>query len=205
MSAMFLTSVWLPNVTKVSGRNEKKACVIALTRLLCESDLCLSQANNWKAVVEHIIRVLEDVDASPSLSKDDDEALLDLEQTGYEAGFSKLHFASVVPADLLSEFPPGKSYFVTSLSALSAAKPGVVSMIFHFLLHDHSYHIACSIQRLRRLFKRQFYKHFNNILHSTMPHSSSDPNENECEILDFKSSIPLSYTYSFIAGRCTCR
>lgn len=129
---MFVGTVWLTNVTKVRGRNEKKATVIGLTRLLCESDFCLQQPTMWSKVLEATVIVLEDVEDSTSNVKDADDALLDLEQTGYEAGFSKLHFASVVSTDMLNEFPVGRNYFVTSLSTLLASRPGVVrSNCFH--------------------------------------------------------------------------
>ncbi|TMW55093.1 hypothetical protein Poli38472_013855 [Pythium oligandrum] len=129
MSKMFLVSVWAENATKVRGRNEKKACVIGLTRLLCESELCKSQLDVWKSTLEATVKVLEDVEDSSSLVRDNDDVLEDLEQTGYEAGFSKLHFASIVPTDCLSEYPEGKNYFVTSLAKLSASQPGVYSAV----------------------------------------------------------------------------
>jgi exportin-2 (importin alpha re-exporter) len=127
MAKMFTETVWLPNVTKIRGRNEKKATVIGLTRFLCESEFCQSHMDIWKNVLAAAVNVLEDVEESASVVKDADEALLDLEQTGYEAGFSKLHFASIVPTDLLGEFPVARNYFVTSLSTLSSKRPGVVS------------------------------------------------------------------------------
>ncbi|KAJ0398405.1 hypothetical protein ATCC90586_000696 [Pythium insidiosum] len=92
--------------------------------LICEANMIMSDIEMWQALLSGIIRVLAEDDTS-SVVKDTDDMLEDLEQTGYEAGYSKLHFASVVPSDLLVDYPPAKGYFVSELAKLSAMRPGV--------------------------------------------------------------------------------
>lgn len=126
MSTMFLKSVWLQNSVRARAVAEKKACVVGLTRLLCESELCLSDLPLWGEVLVADVKLLEeDADGAVAV-KDEDESLLELEQTGYEAGYSKLYFASATPIDYLSEYPPPSRYLAESIAKLSAARPGVV-------------------------------------------------------------------------------
>jgi hypothetical protein len=126
MSKMFLNSVWLQNSVRARALVEKKACVVGLTRLLCESDLCLVDPKIWSEVLVADVKVLEENADGAVAVKDEDESLLELEQTGYEAGFSKLYFASSAPVDYLPEYPAPTRYLAESIAKLSAARPGVV-------------------------------------------------------------------------------
>ncbi|KAF1778937.1 Armadillo-type fold [Phytophthora cactorum] len=56
------------------------------------------------------VKVLEEAGESGAAVKDEDESLLELEQTGYEAGYAKLFFASVIPLDHLQEYPVPTRY-----------------------------------------------------------------------------------------------
>lgn len=127
MSTMFLRSVWLEHVIRARGAVERKVCVIGLTRLMCESELCASQLELWKDALVVAVKILEEGDDGSTAVKDEDESLLELEQTGYEAGYSKLYFANVVSLDALAEYPLAKRYLTESIAKLSASRPGVVS------------------------------------------------------------------------------
>jgi exportin-2 (importin alpha re-exporter) len=127
MSTMFLRSVWLEHVIRARGAVERKVCVIGLTRLMCESELCASQLDLWKDALVVAVKILEEGDDGSAAVKDEDESLLELEQTGYEAGYSKLYFANVVSLDALAEYPPAKRYLTESVAKLSASRPGVYS------------------------------------------------------------------------------
>lgn len=150
MSNMFLKSVWLQNSVRARALVEKKACVVGLTRLLCESELCLSNPALWAEVLVANVKVLEENAEGAVAVKDEDETLLELEQTGYEAGYSKLYFASSTLVDYLPEFPAPTRYLAESIAKLSAARPGVVcSVLLIFLLLSIvslRYH-CCSILR----------------------------------------------------------
>lgn len=126
---MFVKNVWLENVARARGTIEKKACVVGLTRLMCESELCTSNLEMWKESMLAALKVLEEGDDGAAGIKDEDESLLELEQTGYEAGYSKLFFASVIPVDYLAEYPPAKQYLTESVAKLSASRPGVVCIL----------------------------------------------------------------------------
>ncbi|TDH64918.1 uncharacterized protein CCR75_000629 [Bremia lactucae] len=125
MASMFLRSVWLPCNARGRKRAEQKACIIGLTRLMCETELCLADLELWIELLIRAIQVLEEGGESTSAIKDEDESLLELEETGYEAGYAKLFFASVVSLDHLQEYPVPTRYLVESIAKLSASRPGV--------------------------------------------------------------------------------
>lgn len=129
MSTMFVKNVWFENVVRARGAIEKKACVVGLTRLMCESEFCTSNLEMWKESMLAALKVLEEGDDGVAGFKDEDESLLELEQTGYEAGYSKLFFASVIPVDYLAEYPPAKQYLTESVAKLSASRPGMVCIL----------------------------------------------------------------------------
>uniref|UniRef100_K3WBA5 Importin N-terminal domain-containing protein n=1 Tax=Globisporangium ultimum (strain ATCC 200006 / CBS 805.95 / DAOM BR144) TaxID=431595 RepID=K3WBA5_GLOUD len=128
MSSMFLKNVWLEHVVRARGAVERKVCVVGLTRLMCESEICTSDLEVWKAVLVVALSILEEGDDGSAAVKGEDESLLELEQTGYEAGYSKLYFANVVSLDALAEYPPAKRYLTESIAKLSASRPGVYSV-----------------------------------------------------------------------------
>jgi exportin-2 (importin alpha re-exporter) len=127
---MVLDPVWIENAVRARGQSEKKAFIVGLTRLMCESELTASQPVVWGKLLAAAMKVLEDGEESTLSVKDEEETLLDLEQTGYEAGYSKLFFASVAPTDYLMEYAPPRQYLVESLSKFSSVKPGTVRLIF---------------------------------------------------------------------------
>ncbi|KAI9907456.1 hypothetical protein PsorP6_004090 [Peronosclerospora sorghi] len=125
MSTMFLKSVWFSCEARGRSVAERKACVVGLTRLMCETELGVADLDLWTDMVVAAVKVLEITGDSGAVVQDEDESLLELEQTGYEAGYAKLFFASVGPLDHLHEYPEAKRYLVESIAKLSAAKPGV--------------------------------------------------------------------------------
>ena len=126
---MLLTSVWTGGASHSKGLLERKACVIGLTRLACETNLCRSQGEFWGKLVTAAINLLETPDSAAQL-KDEEEALLDLEQTGYEAGYSKLYFATVTSADYLPEYGLPQLFLVQSISKLSPSEPAKVRGLY---------------------------------------------------------------------------
>ncbi|CAH0489983.1 unnamed protein product [Peronospora farinosa] len=125
MATMFIKSVWLTCNARGRDPAERKACVIGLTRLMCETELCGADLDTWSEMLAAAVKVLEEAGESGAVVKDEDESLLELEETGYEAGYAKLFFASVVPLDHLQEYPVPTRYLAESIAKLSASKPGV--------------------------------------------------------------------------------
>lgn len=123
MGVMLLEQVWLTNATKVTGSIERKAISIALTRMLCESSQIKTNEAKWIQVLSTILHLFEEKETLTQ-TKDADDALLELEETGYEAGFSKLCYACNQESDLLPDFPAPKVYLVQSLATLSGSHPG---------------------------------------------------------------------------------
>lgn len=131
MSSMLMKQIWIPNVMKIRGEMEKKNVSIAMTRIACEVPGIQADAECWGNLLAEIVNVLEEAEETTA-QKDADDALLELEETGYEAGYSKLCFASISGNDLLCEIPSAKMYLATSLSTLSGSRPGVVRIYFSF-------------------------------------------------------------------------
>lgn len=125
MSTMFIKSVWLTCNARGRGPAERKACVIGLTRLMCETDLCIADLDLWTEMLAAAVSLLEEGGENGFAVKDEDESLLELEQTGYEAGYARLFFASVVPLDHLQEYTVPTRYLAESIAKLSASRPGV--------------------------------------------------------------------------------
>ena len=128
MGAMLLRDVWMPNFMKIRGVLERKTVAIGMNRILCEVPEVLSNQTLWIEVLNGILQLFEDKQEVAQV-KDASDQLAELEETGYEAGFSKLYFASSKPVDLLPEFPSAKHHLATSLSTLSTQRPGVVSTL----------------------------------------------------------------------------
>ena len=131
MGLMLVQQVWIPNFMKVRGKLERKTVAIGMNRILCEAPVVKNNPELWITMLNGILQFFEDTQVEEQV-KDADEQLLELEETGYEAGFSKLYFASSKTVDLLAEFPSAKHHLATSLSTLSAANPGTVSSLLFF-------------------------------------------------------------------------
>jgi len=126
-----VSNVWVNNALHVKDHLERKACVIAMTRMLVEVPQLQDpqQANAWSQILSVAVKLVEQENVSGDVSTkqpDAEDALEALEETGYEAGFSKLYFAASKQNDYLKGVAPsGKAFLVNELSKASAAKPGV--------------------------------------------------------------------------------
>lgn len=137
MGRMVLEGVWLKEVLKIRGTLEKKTVAVSMVRVLCEYQLVMTDDVLWVKQLTALLLLLEEKDDTTAL-KDADDELAELEETGYEAGFSKLYFASATSMDIFSSISCPKKFLVSTLSTLSSARPGHVRTL-NYLYCSNSY------------------------------------------------------------------
>ncbi|OQS02111.1 exportin-2 [Thraustotheca clavata] len=124
MTTMLLP-LWVEHIIRANAA-EKKAALVGLTLLVCDSPF-KQDANALRNLFQSIATTLVEKDDKSSLItlKTEDDILLDLEETGYDAGFSSLHFSSASGGiDYLDFIPNPKRMFCESLSQLCRSTPG---------------------------------------------------------------------------------
>ncbi|OQR96150.1 exportin-2-like protein [Achlya hypogyna] len=124
MLAMILP-IWMEHIARVTGA-DKKPAVVGLTLLVCDSPF-KQDTNALRSLFPALATVLTEKENKASLIavKTEDDILLDLEETGYDAGFSSLHFSSAAGTiDYLDFIPSHKRMFCESLGQLARATPG---------------------------------------------------------------------------------
>ncbi|EQC32893.1 hypothetical protein SDRG_09424 [Saprolegnia diclina VS20] len=120
-----LLPIWIEHIVRVSGA-DKKPAVVGLTLLVCDSPF-KQDANAIRTLLPALATLLLEKENKTAhiAAKTEDDILLDLEETGYDAGFSSLHFSSAAGAiDYLDFIPNYKRQLCESMSQLSRATPG---------------------------------------------------------------------------------
>jgi exportin-2 (importin alpha re-exporter) len=124
MSSMILMQVWLPRLkSDPPSRIDAKTHVIALTKLLCETQVLLRDQNTrqaWGEIVALTVFLL----SSPTMvtsPTDDDPVETEISS---DAGFSVLNNARKPIEDPFSEIANPMVYFAQSLSFFSSSHPG---------------------------------------------------------------------------------
>lgn len=144
MTRMVLTQVWIPNVqmAAIAGGMEAKACVVGLTRVLCEYRELLASAEGleiWGGLLKGVVCMATpeaDKDANSVVGKrgggdegiDEEDAWEKqqaVQEVSGEAVFSKLHFASAGDEDYFPEVGNPLSFVAQRLNTLLASNPGV--------------------------------------------------------------------------------
>eukprot|EP00624_Nannochloropsis_granulata_P000776 evm.model.NODE_13239_length_6809_cov_22.316198.1 len=149
MTKMVLIQVWLPNVqmAAIAGGMEAKACVVGLTRVLCEYRELLGSAEGleiWGGVLNGVLMM-----AAPEVGKEDGlgkgkrgggeeevdeedawEKQQAVQEVSGEAVFSKLHFASAGEEDYFPQVEVGRegglvSFVAQQLNGFWASNQGV--------------------------------------------------------------------------------
>ncbi|KAF0694245.1 hypothetical protein As57867_014805, partial [Aphanomyces stellatus] len=124
MMKMLVDPIWVENAVKAKGANERKAALIGLTLLVCDTPFS-KDAVVLAKLFPAISKLLDSKeDSSTMLHKTEDEILIDLEETGYDAGFTSLHFASSGGVDYTSHVLNGRQVCLESISRLSSGTPG---------------------------------------------------------------------------------
>jgi len=150
LGLMLLMQVWVPRLqTDVPARMDAKVQVVGLTKLLCETPALLADANCqqiWAQALAGAIKIIASSSSylsnSTSAGDDDDEV-----EIGYDATFSRLHFAARLATDPFPEVNDAAIALAQSLHKLSASQPGKLSPLIQQGLQNDA-KLAASLESL---------------------------------------------------------
>ncbi|ETW06943.1 hypothetical protein, variant [Aphanomyces invadans] len=126
MMKMLLNPIWLENAVKAKGPHERKAALLGLTLLVTDTAYS-SDADLYGKMMVAISKLLDaKEDTSTTVLKTEDEILIDLEETGYDAGFTSLHFASSSGVDYASHVANPVQVCLEAVSRHSLANASLV-------------------------------------------------------------------------------
>jgi len=123
--SMVLESLWLPNIGKVNGLIERKMASLAMTRLMTECPLMVTDyVSSWPKLLSAQLETLElPEDDSPADEADD--TYVDEDAGGFTNAYSHLIYAAKQDADPFVGVNP-KALFATGLHKLSVSFPGQI-------------------------------------------------------------------------------
>ncbi|PWN49609.1 Cse1-domain-containing protein [Violaceomyces palustris] len=129
-----LQGVILPEIQSLPERNRRVAAV-GLSRLLTASQQMQTSplVQVWPATLEALLRLflLPQALSKGSQADEDDLALADLEEQGFQASYSKLAASETKKADPASFAGPDvREYFSHQLAGLSAQAPGKIPQLW---------------------------------------------------------------------------
>lgn len=122
---MFLKSVWLPNMQKVSGGVERKTCIVALANLLSQSQHLQADQEAWAACVFSCLKMIhcavEGDDTSsfvPQTLTLEDLAREALSESGFSNVFCPLHGAHAPVQDPCAATADPSLHFRTQIGTV---------------------------------------------------------------------------------------
>ena len=127
LGCMILVQVWCPHLSTVPPTQaaEARTMVIGLTKLLTESDVLLADPSRHAVWPQTLACAVQLIMASAALSTSNEggASLDDTDEIGYDATYSKLHFATRPALDPFSEIkePVGMA-LARSLQGLCASR-----------------------------------------------------------------------------------
>lgn len=126
LALMLTVQVWIPRIqSDLPQRLEAKTHVVGLTKLLCETPALLEDANGqqiWCQALAGVMKIMSSPECNFSSNRGDDD---DFEvQIGYDAAYSRLHFASRPATDPFADIENPSVYLAKSLHTLCASQPG---------------------------------------------------------------------------------
>eukprot|EP01125_Pyxidicula_operculata_P020129 TRINITY_DN7376_c0_g1_i1.p1 TRINITY_DN7376_c0_g1~~TRINITY_DN7376_c0_g1_i1.p1 ORF type:complete len:982 (+),score=267.58 TRINITY_DN7376_c0_g1_i1:342-2948(+) len=126
---MVLQSLWIPQVKEISGKIERKSCVMAMIKLLTECPAMLTRpyVDLWSSVLEQCVVVLERLQTQTEDPSQVDAAPIADESAsaGYSSGFSNLVNAPKAVIDHYPNVEP-RIMLARGLSSFSQTVPGSV-------------------------------------------------------------------------------
>lgn len=127
---MMIEKLFVADLQKISGMDERKICAVGVTKMLTEIPLFLDDPDycqKWTPLLQALIGLFE---LPEDESVPDDEHFIDVEDTpGYQTAFSKLAFASSKSTDPFPTIPDAKEFLAKQLYKLSVNKPGKLTAL----------------------------------------------------------------------------
>ncbi|CAG8606090.1 18357_t:CDS:10 [Acaulospora morrowiae] len=121
-----LNAFIIPDLQKVQGYTDRKVCSVAMTRLLTQSNLILSEQyiNIWPVVLAALIKLFEAPTEIENYDAVDELLNFDFEEDRqFQASFSKLTTTSKPRSDPTASISEPKIYLAQELQRLSQAHP----------------------------------------------------------------------------------
>jgi len=133
---MVMKSLWITNIQKVSGKISRKMCSIAMTQLLCDTDVLYNNSYSelLKPTLEGAILLLETSDQEHSSP---DDILDKMEENPTSSTFSQLQFAQIKEVDPFENVDP-RQYLAQSLVKFSNQNQGVIPKLLSMLESNYS-------------------------------------------------------------------
>lgn len=130
-----LDNIW-PRASGPSTRMEARAQAIGLTKLLCEIPALLANDDGkriWAKTFVSAVNLLTSEALTRTVGDRDDPDI----EIGYDSAlFSQLSFAKRFVVDPFSDIADPVVYFATSLQALSATHPGIITPLLQAILKE---------------------------------------------------------------------
>uniref|UniRef100_A0A7S1Z2N2 Exportin-2 C-terminal domain-containing protein n=1 Tax=Trieres chinensis TaxID=1514140 RepID=A0A7S1Z2N2_TRICV len=130
LGLMLVTQVWIPRLqTDTPVKMEAKIEVVGLTKILCETPTLLADTNTeqiWAQILAGTMKIITNPQARMGLSAGAGAEDADYEETeiGYDAAFSRLHFAARAVLDPFPEAKDPAVDFAKGLYGLCSRNPG---------------------------------------------------------------------------------
>lgn len=137
MFGMVLQRVFITDLTRVVGENERKIVAIGVSKILCEtpSMLMMPYREHWANLLQTLITSFE---TPPDTNPLEADGLVEAsDDIGYQAAYSQLTFAKLKTIDLFPEINDGRKFLAQALSKLSQQRPGDVPTLIASLPSEH--------------------------------------------------------------------
>ena len=134
LGLMLLTQVWVPRLsTDLPVRMDAKTQLVGLTKILCDTPALLADGNTqqvWAGAFVGAMKIITNPDShiGTAFGTGDD---VDDAEIGYDATYSKLHFATRPVVDPFPEVQNPAIMLAQSLGQLSTSQPGKIQPLVH--------------------------------------------------------------------------
>jgi len=135
--AQVLSQVWVPTTKNMKKKSDRKACVIALSKILAQVPALLEPPHQfaWASTLVAILHVLE-MPPDASASRSNEDQLLEQEESGYSSSFIRLVYAQTEIRDSFKEIDDPKKFFISTLADACAARPGKYTPLIQGAVQD---------------------------------------------------------------------
>ncbi|GBG29239.1 Exportin-2 [Hondaea fermentalgiana] len=141
----YLANVWVPSSKAIKGVTDRKACAVALTRVVVEAPELRTpplSTSLWPNVFVAVLHIFEA--PAPTVDLESQEEQLDqISETGYASSFSKLVHGQTEIRDSFKEIENPKLFFVRKIAEASQATPNVFPNLIQNALNGKPNFATC--------------------------------------------------------------
>jgi len=133
----YVERFWVPAVGSIKTDVDRKACAIALTRIILENDELKQSSRGSGTWSNCFVAILSIFTVPVPMAVDpqsQEEELAAISEIGYSSSFSKLTYAQTEVRDYFKEIPQPRNFFLESLAKASQQTPGVYPQLIQTAL-----------------------------------------------------------------------